>query len=103
MKFHLRVYDNFHYTDESEAYNTGSYVTYDDALIAAKAIVDEFLVFNWKKGMPYKELRSLFMLFGDDPIIVPDENNESSDIPRFSARDYVYGIIEDFCERLEKQ
>ena len=47
MKFHLRVYDNFHYADESEAYNHGQYETYAEALIGAKAIVDEFLKHNW--------------------------------------------------------
>ncbi|MFN4762350.1 hypothetical protein ACKGJN_04435 [Gillisia sp. Q332] len=41
-KFHLRVYDNFHYMDESEVYNHGQYDTYEAALIAAKAIVDDF-------------------------------------------------------------
>jgi len=47
MKLHLRIYDNFHYGDESEAYNHGQYETYAEALIGAKAIVDEFLKHNW--------------------------------------------------------
>lgn len=33
--------------DESEAYNHGQYDTYEDALNAAKAIVDDFLEDNW--------------------------------------------------------
>ncbi len=41
-KIHLRVYDNFHYMDEFEVYNHGQYDTYEDALISAKAIVDDF-------------------------------------------------------------
>jgi hypothetical protein len=89
--------------DESEAYNTGSYDSYDDALQAAKAIVDEFLVFNWKKGMSYKDLRSLCILYGDDPIVVPDDNIESLDMPRFTARDFVYNIVMEFCKKLENQ
>jgi hypothetical protein len=102
MTYHLRVYDNFHYNDESEAYNTGHYDSYENALTAAKTIVDEFLVFNWKKGMTPIELRVLFLLYGDDPIVVPDEMT-SGDIPRFSARKYVDEVIFDLRKRLEKQ
>lgn len=50
-KFHLRVNDNFHYMAESEAYDYGQYNTYEEALIAAKAIVDEFFEFNWRGGI----------------------------------------------------
>ena len=39
MKYHLRVYDNYHYGDESEAYNHGAYNTYEKAESAAKAIM----------------------------------------------------------------
>lgn len=103
MTFHLRVYDNFHYMEETEAYNTGSYATYEEALSAAKSIVEEFFVFNWKKGMTFEELRSLFMLYGDDPIIVPNEHGESIDYPNFSARDYAYSIVEDLFQKFENQ
>lgn len=40
-KFHLRVFDNYHYMDESEAYNHGAFDTYEDALIAV------FSTFNY--------------------------------------------------------
>lgn len=45
-KFYLRVYENSHYMDETEAYNHGQYDTYEEALIAAKAIVDDFFEHN---------------------------------------------------------
>ena len=35
MSFHIRVYDFFHYMDESEAYDVGSFSTYEDAVIEA--------------------------------------------------------------------
>ncbi len=102
MTFHIRVYDNFHYTDESEAYNTGEYDSYENALIAAKTMVNEFLVHNWKKGMTPVALRDSYLFFGDDPIVVPNEKGDS-DLPRFSAWDYVDEIVDELCERLEKQ
>jgi hypothetical protein len=42
MAIHLRVYDNFHYTDKTEADDIGSYAVYDEAEIDAKAILVEF-------------------------------------------------------------
>ena len=62
MKFHLRVYDNFHYMDESEAYNHGEYETYEEALIAAKAIVEEFFVGNWKTALTARDLAAQIYL-----------------------------------------
>ena len=72
--FHLRVYDNYHYADESEAYDHGQYETYEEALLEAKAIVEEFLEQNWNHGITPEELLVQFALYGEDPIIIPDEH-----------------------------
>lgn len=98
MKFHLRVYDNFHYMDESEAYNNGEYATYEDALVGAKAIVDEFLEFNWRPGMKPDDLIVSFAFYGEDPIILPDEHGEYE---RFSSRNYVDTRAAEICKKLE--
>ena len=100
MKFHLRVYDNFHYTDESEAYNHGQYETYEEALAVAKAIVDEFLVHNWKKGSTENELIVQFLFYGEDPIILPNGHGEQES---FSARKYVVTRAAEICRKLEAQ
>ena len=47
MKFNLRIFDNYG-QDESKGYDHGYYNTYEEAEIAAKAIVDEFLYHNWR-------------------------------------------------------
>jgi hypothetical protein len=44
MAFHLRVYDNFNYTEETESDDIGSYATYEKAEIEAKVIVDKFFI-----------------------------------------------------------
>jgi hypothetical protein len=98
MKFHLRVYDNYHYMDESEAYNHGEYETYEEALVGAKAIVDEFLVHNWTPGTKPDSLIVSFAFYGEDPIILPVGYGES-----FSARTYVDTRAAEICKQLENK
>lgn len=98
MKYHLRVYDNFHYMDESEAYNLGQYETYEDAIVVAKAIVDDFFVHNWKSGVEAKYLLEQYYQFGEDPIILPNEPGENLS---FSARTYAQENYKIICENIE--
>ena len=99
-KFHLRVYENSHYMDESEAYNHGQYNTYEDALVAAKAIVDEFMEHNWQTGISPESLIGQFCLYGDDPIILPNEPGKSE---CFSARTYAHISAVEICRKLENK
>ena len=98
MKFHIRVYDNYHYMDESEAYNHGEYETYEEALVDAKAIVDEFLKFNWKPGSKPDDLIVSFALYGEDPVILPDQHGVHES---FSASTYVDTRAAEICRKLE--
>jgi guanosine-3',5'-bis(diphosphate) 3'-pyrophosphohydrolase len=100
MKYNLKVYDNYHYADESEAYNHGLYDTYEEAEIAAKAIVNEFLENNWNRGMNPIILIAQYCLFGEDPVIMPAENPAGKN---FSAREYANEIAETICRRLENE
>jgi hypothetical protein len=98
--FHLRVYDNFHYMDESEAYDHGQFETYEEALIAAKAIVDEFFEQNWKSGIDPDHLLGQYSLYGEDPVILP---NEPGDHGSFSARTYAGTRAAVICRKLENK
>ena len=100
MKYHLRVYDNFHYMDESEAYDYGQYNTYEEAENAAKAIVKEFFEHNWSKGMTTDSLVGQYCLYGEDPIILPIDNTKGK---HFSARDYASEIAGTICMKLENE
>ena len=98
MKYHLRVYDNYHYMDESEAYNYGQYDSYEDALVAARLIVDEFFVRHWTKGASPDALMAQYCMYGEDPVILP------GDFPgheRFSARAYAEVSAFEICRKLE--
>lgn len=100
MNYHLRVYDNYHHGDESEAYDHGSYATYEEAERAAKAIVVEFLEHNWERGKSASILSVEYALNGEDPIILPADNPEDK---RFSASDYASEIAESICLKLENE
>ena len=93
-KYHLRVYDNFHYGDDSEAYDYGQYDSYDLALTAAKKMVESSLRHEYKPGMTKDDLLVSYLFYGEDPIIVPNK----SDRERFSARDYANEIAGDICK-----
>ena len=98
--FYLRVYDNFHYMDESEAYNHGQFETYEDALIAAKAIVDEFFEQNWERGIKPDYLLAQYSLYGEDPVILAGEHAENKS---FSARTYASTSAVEICRKLENK
>jgi len=100
MSFHLKVYDNFHYGDESEAYDHGHFNTYEEAVAGAKAIVDEFLEFNWKPGVTADHLIGQYCLYGEDPVIFP---NEPGELEPFSGRRYANEVAEEICRKLENK
>jgi (p)ppGpp synthase/HD superfamily hydrolase len=100
MNFHLRVYDNFHYSDESETDDIGNFASYEEALDAAKAIVDNFLISNWKIGITPNDLLGLYDDFGSDPSII---SKDSIKYEHFSARNYAISRVEELCKKLELQ
>jgi len=75
--------DNFHYMDEDYRYEDGVFETEAEAIAAAKAIVDDFLISNRKPRMSAEELYRFYTAFGDDPFIVGPERGVL-----FSAWDY---------------
>ncbi len=56
MKFNLRIFDNNHHWDEASSYDHGSYETYEDAVIEAKKIVEEFFKCECKQGITADDL-----------------------------------------------
>jgi hypothetical protein len=83
MSYRLLIDDNFHYMDADHRYEHGVFETKEEAIAAAKAIVDEFLTLNHEPGMTAEELYHAYTGFGDDPFIVGPEYRVL-----FSAWDY---------------
>ena len=84
--FRVLVDDNFHLYDESERDSAGAYRSYEEAIRAAKDIVDRSLRHLYRSGMSADELYDDYMDFGDDPFIRPDEGSSP-----FSAWRYAEG------------
>ena len=82
--FLVRVYDNFHHMDEQESYDRGEYGTFEEALAAAKEIVERSVA---EHGFDH----AMYTMFGEDPAIVCPPGNPH---PRFSAWDYAAELCE---------
>lgn len=67
--FTVVVADNFHYMDESEHYTHGQFELLEEAIAAARAIVDRCLDEAYKPGITADELYATYTMFGDDPFI----------------------------------
>lgn len=95
MPYRVLVDDNFHYMDEAERYELGVFETWDAALAASKQIVDEFLTSSLRPDITAKELFELYVLFGEDPFIVPvSEADERRD---FSGSNYAKDQCAHLC------
>jgi NAD-dependent deacetylase len=91
MTYTIRVDDNFHYMDEDHRYTHGEYESLEEALKAAKAIVDSFLSAAYVPGMSPDELYRHYTSFGDDPFIIGPED------AKFSAWNYAQGRCQEIC------
>jgi hypothetical protein len=94
MKYTVFVDDNFHYTDEAERYTLGEFDTAQEAVAAAKRIIDEFLDPAHEPWMTAEELYQGYTMFGEDPFIVPDDPTG-----HFSAWNYA----KERCAMLERK
>lgn len=89
MPYKVLVDDNYHHMDEESRYELGVFETRDEALAAAKRIVDDFLSSSLRPGMTAEELYTIYVGFGEDPFIVPvTSTDEGLDFSAWSyARD----------------
>jgi hypothetical protein len=94
-RYLVKVDDNFHYLDESERYTLGSFGSAEEALAAAKGLVDEFLAREYKTGMTADELYSQYTSFGEDPFITSDIGKVD-----FSAWTYAKERCQSLCRTL---
>lgn len=78
--YHLRIYDNFHYQDETETYTTGPWIGAEEALTEARHVV--------RRAVADHCSFDHYVAFGDDPVIIgtPPVN--------FSARSYARELID---------
>lgn len=70
MPYIVRVYDNFHYMDEDEAFDLPALASAEEALARCKAIVDRSLQELRCEGMSADALYTRYQMFGDDPVVI---------------------------------
>ncbi len=93
-KYRIFTGDNFHPYDEDDVDDEGSYATQEEAIAAAKLIVDKSL--RWERTQSRNpadpdELYDRYMDFGDDPVIRPHT------VPNFSAWEYAKSRSKEIC------
>ena len=97
-KYKVMIDDNFHYMEEDERRELGTYGSVEEALAACRNVVDAWLAANYKPGMSAAELIEQYRSFGDDPFIValPGVALEA----KFSAWDYAATRAQAMCAGL---
>jgi hypothetical protein len=73
VTYTVKIDDSFHYMDEGERVEHGVFASLEEAVAAAKRIVDEFLIEHYEPGMSADELYRYYTAFGDDPFIIERE------------------------------
>jgi len=82
----VMVDDNFHYMDEDERREYGTFATVEEALATCRKLVDDWLAQHHKPDMTAAKLCELCVAFGEDPFIVAVR--EGGAPAAFSAWDY---------------
>lgn len=92
-RYTVMVDDNFHYMDEDERYEHGSFASVDEALTACHDIVERSLQEHFEPGMSAVKLYQFYLSFGEDPFIVAVEAEKVD----FSARDFAWIRAQSMC------
>jgi hypothetical protein len=91
MTYTVFVDDNYHYMDKDKRYKHGEFETLEAAVEAAKKIVEDCLLNDYKLGMSATGLYGRYTMFGDDPWIAGAETKP------FSAWEYAKARCEIIC------
>ncbi len=89
QRYRVIVDDNFHYMQEDERYEAGTFGSYAEALAKCKEIVEASLRQMAKPEMTADELYSSYVTFGDDPWI--PETPEAVGESRRESREWLRG------------
>jgi hypothetical protein len=94
--YRVMIDDNFHYMEEDERRELGTYASVEEALAACRDVVDAWLAANYKPGMSPAELIEQYKSFGDDPFIVTLPGAPAA-AAKFSAWDYATRRAQELC------
>jgi hypothetical protein len=83
--YKVMVDDNFHYMEDDERWEYGTFATADEALAACRRLVDGSLLEEYRDGATAEKLYDRYTSFGDEPFAVALDGAEKVE---FSARNY---------------
>jgi hypothetical protein len=95
-QYTVMVDDNFHYMDEDERWQYGTFASADEAIAVCRQLVEQSLAEFYKPGMTAGQLCEQYTSFGDDPFVIASEGCEKV---RFSAWDYAGERAEAMCKQ----
>ena len=95
MTFTVYVDDNYCYMDEDRRWKLGEFETHQEAVAAAKELIDEFLLYHVTPGMTAEILYQGYTGYGDDPFITGE--GPGIDSEKFTAWDYAKRRCEEIC------
>lgn len=99
MSYFLRVYDNFHYMDDDEVDDIGSFSSEQEALKEEQRIVKNGVIRLWSTGTKIDEIVSSWLSFGTDPTIRCTDQNIIA--PFFSAIKYAEAVAEELTNSIQ--
>jgi hypothetical protein len=77
-RYKVMVDDNFHYMDQDERYELGTFSTIEEAVAACKQLVDEDLrALAEGKNCTPEELYDYYVSFGSDPFVVALDSQDA--------------------------
>jgi hypothetical protein len=94
-QYKVMVDDNFHYMEEDERWEYGTFPTAEAALAACREVVDASLIAESRPGMMAMQLYDRYTSFGDEPFIIAPLG--APEDVSFSARDYARSRVETLC------
>ena len=68
-RYRVLVDDNYHYMDAGERYELGAFATCEQAVVACRHVVDQFLQAHYQPPMTPADLWQVYAGFGEDPFI----------------------------------
>ncbi len=80
----------------------GEFRTREEAFAASRRSIDEFLLREYKPGMPAKTLYSRFREFGAVPVILRD-NDDTADFFSFNPIKYALERAGEICDEAQPQ
>jgi len=75
----------------------GEYKTLDDAVSAAKRLVDDFLMREFKPGILPSMLFASYQNFGEVPYIFSDEDDKTMNVSAFNHFQYALARCSEIC------